>query len=91
MQSFPTTALVVRLCFATSFLVVRTCMWPVVSFHFVSDVVAAEADRRHYSRWVACFYVAANLFLTFLQMLWTWYIIKGVRSMLFPAKKQHDS
>ena len=81
----PTLALALRLCFALSFLAVRTCMWPVMSFRFIKDVLDACDAGVHYSQWVACVYIGANAFLTLLQGLWSWYIIRGIYKMFLPT------
>ena len=72
--------------FAVLFILFRTFYWPLVSFHFWSDSMAAlSADdaappgvpRAHSVAAYAVFLVA-NLGLTSLQLLWTTKIVRAV-------------
>lgn len=79
-KRLPTTALALRISFAITFLVVRTCMWPLISAQFWLDAIGILQDGLAHSRIALCVYLIANVFLTCLQMLWTSKIINGVVS-----------
>ena len=74
----PTTNLVVRLLFALAFLATRSVMWPYVSACFWRDVGGVLAAGTSHSAWSCTVYLAANIFLTGLQLIWTVRIVRGL-------------
>lgn len=74
----PTLNLVMRLLFALTFIATRTIMWPLVSVRFWIDVVSVMRDGTAHSVWACGVYLAANVFLTCLQLLWSVKIIQGL-------------
>ena len=67
--------------FALSFLVVRSLIWPLVSLRFWRDTMAAmQAGER--SLGPLTIYLAANVFLTGLQVVWTRQVVRGLLDAL---------
>ena len=67
--------------FAVFFLIVRTVIWPLVSLQFWRDTLSTmHAGGR--SLGALTIFLAANIFLTGLQFLWTGQIVRAVRDML---------
>jgi hypothetical protein len=81
-QRLPRVNLAARAAFALSFVVTRTVMWPIISVRFWLDTLHALGSGAAHSMWACCFYLAANAFLTGLQILWTGKIVKGMQKAL---------
>lgn len=64
--------------FALLFLMIRTAYWPYVSLGFWRDSVAALTTGRVHSYAAYAILLAANIFLTGLQIFWTGQICDGV-------------
>ncbi len=59
-----------RAVFALSFFAIRLVAWPIYSYSFwVGSLALLESGRAH-SRFAVAFILAANLFLTALQLIW---------------------
>ena len=73
--------------FAISFLIVRSIAWPIVSIRFWRDtMVAMQTSER--SLGPLAMYLAANVFLTGLQVVWTGSVVRGIFDALGLGKSQ---
>ena len=67
--------------FACAFLVVRTVIWPLVSLQFWRDTLETMRDGGR-SLGPLGIFLAANIFLTGLQFLWTGQIVRALRDVV---------
>ena len=81
-RSFPMANLALRASFAVTFMATRTIMWPLVALRFWRDVGGILFSDVPHSRWACGVYLAANAFLTGLQLLWTLQIVKGLHKAI---------
>jgi hypothetical protein len=87
-QKFPITSLAVTLVFASTFLYVRVYLWMPLMYDFlcvcfkmgVSHLTAHGQDKTHKMISIAPFIVAfaGGVFLTLLQLLWAYKVVKGL-------------
>ena len=82
---YPRAHSLVQLGFASSFLVTRSLIWPVVAFYFWRDVIVVYNAGRVHSLWACGFYLTANLFLSGLQLVWTGRVVDNIKKALWPA------
>jgi hypothetical protein len=69
--------------FALSFIVLRLIIWPIKSWTFWMGSIDLLQKGTAHSNFAVGFFLLANVFLTLLQFLWGWQIIK----FLLPAGK----
>lgn len=69
--------------FALSFIILRLIMWPIKSWTFWNGSIDLLQSGKAHSQFAVGFFLLANIFLTGLQFMWGWTIIK----MLLPGSK----
>lgn len=78
-RALPLTNTCLRVAFALTFLATRSALWLHISLRFWKDVYTVLAAGTAHSVWACGVYLAANAFLTGLQLFWTWKIVQGLR------------
>lgn len=73
--------------FALSFIILRLIMWPIKSWTFWNGSIELLQSGKAHSQFAVGFFLIANIFLTFLQFMWGWTIIK----FLLPSKPKAKS
>ena len=71
--------------FAAIFLVVRCVWWPMVIYHMLSDIHAAQADQRFWMP-AAAFHSIVAIGLTLLQQFWGNKVVAGIMKMVNGGK-----
>lgn len=80
-----------RTLFAPCFLVLRTFMWPFVSFRFWQDSLAAQADPNCGVVNIIYLYQACNIPMTLLQWYWSTLIFKALYLKIIGDPKAKDA
>jgi len=89
LAGFPSLVEVFQIAFAITFLIFRTCYWPVVSYQFWSDSLEAMNTNKVHSEFAYGTFLVANIGLTGLQWFWTTKILGGIANKL-NGEKAHD-
>merc|ERR1712166_1190831 len=89
LAGFPSLVEVFQIAFAITFLIFRTCYWPVVSYQFWSDSFEAMNTNKVHSEFAYGTFLVANIGLTGLQWFWTTKILGGIANKL-NGEKAHD-
>jgi hypothetical protein len=86
---------ITQVSFALSFVAIRLVWWPMVSYPFwLESVAALKGETNAHSPFVIGFFLLSNVFLTFLQFFWGVQIVQGALGLgadKSTSKKSNDS
>jgi hypothetical protein len=77
-EKFPIAFQVSQYSFAASFIVIRTIVWPMISWPFWIGSVELLRNGTAHNTFVVGFFLMANVFLTLLQFFWLKLILQSV-------------
>ena len=86
-KGFLTPSILWRGLFAVSFILIRVLAWPIVSVYFWMDLLGAMKEGADHNTPVCILFLVANAGLTGLQQFWGLKIMRQVKKLLCPAKK----
>jgi hypothetical protein len=88
-ERYPTTTTLIGVTFAILFTAFRVIMWPWVNYYFWTDMwTMHQSSESFHNDFNAYFFLAVNVFLTILQLVWFGEIVTKAKELLFPGDQK---